>query len=113
MSASGKGSKQSAGEQEQQFLEWWAQHREKRGQLRYQLLFGLPLGILVSLPILVNFLFGRFWYKRADAVGISQFNPWVLIIAVLIISVFTGFLYKRLQWERYEDRYLELTRRKG
>jgi len=113
MSADGSKEAGTTRDQEQQFVEWWRKHREHRGRLRYQLLFGLPLGLLVSLPILVNFLLGRFWYKRADAVGISQFNPWVLIFAVLLISVFKGFLYKRLQWDRYEDRYLEIIRRGG
>jgi len=96
-----------------EFLEFWAANRDRRGSLRYQVLFGLPLGVLVSLPILVNFLMGRFWYKRADAVGATQFNPMVLVLAVVIISIFVGFFYKKFQWERNEDRYQELRHRRG
>lgn len=99
-------------EEEARFIKYWEENRERQSTLKYQLLFGLPLGILVSLPILINFLMARFWYKRADAVGTSQFNSLVLVFAVLIIAVFVAVFYKRFQWERYEQRYLELTRRK-
>jgi hypothetical protein len=100
-------------EEEIKFIRYWAANREKQSTLKYRLMFGLPLGLLVSLPILVNFLMGRFWYRRADAVGASQFNPIVLVAAVMIIAVFVAFFYKQFQWERNENRYLELTRKKN
>ncbi len=99
-------------EEEQKFVEFWKENREKRATLKYQLLFGLPLGVLVSLPLLINFIAGRFWYKRADAVGSSQFNPLVLVFAVLLIAIFVAIFYKKFQWEKNEQHYLELTRRK-
>lgn len=96
---------------EQKFLTYWEENREREGRLSVQLLFGLPYGILFSVPILVNFLLGRFWYKRADAVGLSQFNPFVLILAVLIISVFIALLNRRFRWEKLENQYLEIKSR--
>jgi hypothetical protein len=75
-------------------------------------LFGLPFGFLFSIPILVNFLLGRFWYKRADAVGLSQFNPIVLVLAILIISCFIAVVNRRFRWEKLEQQYLELKARK-
>ena len=98
--------------EDQKFLDFWSENREKRGRLSYQLSFGFPIGLLFAVPILVNFLLGRFWYKRADAVGASQFNPLVLDLAVLLIASFAGVIYKKFQWERNEERYLELTRKK-
>jgi cation transporter-like permease len=98
-------------EEEARFVKYWEANREKQGTLKYQFLYGLPLGILVSLPILINFLFARFWYKRADAVGTSQFNSLVLVFAVLVIAVFVAVFYKKFQWEQREQRYLELIRR--
>ena len=97
---------------EQKFLTYWEENREREGRLSVQLLFGLPYGLLFSIPILVNFLLGRFWYKRADAVGLSQFNPVVLIFAVLLISVFIALLNRRFRWEKLENQYLELKARK-
>lgn len=96
---------------EQKFLTYWEENREREGRLSVQLLFGLPYGLLFSIPILVNFLLGRFWYKRADAVGLSQFNPVVLIFVVLLISVFIALLNRRFRWEKLENQYLEIKAR--
>ena len=95
-------------EEERKFLVYWQQQRLKDKRLTNQLMFGLPIGILFSIPILVNFFMGKYWYKRADAVGVSQFSPSVLIIAVLLITVFVALLNRRFRWERLEQQYLEL-----
>lgn len=95
-------------EDERKFLVYWEQQRLKDKRLTNQLMFGLPIGILFSIPILINFFLGKFWYKRADAVGISQFSPTVLVIAVLLITVFVALLNRRFRWERLEQQYLEL-----
>lgn len=97
----------------QEFIDFWEKNRARRATFSYQFWFGLPIGMLFSLPILVNFILGQFWYKRADAVGSSQFNPLVLVIGVIFIATFAAILYKKFQWERNEDRYKELTRKKG
>jgi hypothetical protein len=97
---------------EKKFIEYWEQNRERQASLSYQLLFGLPFGFLFSIPILINFLLGRFWYKRADAVGMSQFNPIVLVLAILIISVFIALLNRKFRWEKLEQQYLELQARR-
>lgn len=99
-------------EDEKKFIEYWRENRDYQATLKYQLLFGLPIGLLFSLPIVVNFLLGRLWYKRADAVGLSQFNPAVLIIAVMVISIFIAIVNRRFRWEKLEQQYLELLARK-
>ena len=95
-------------EEERKFLVYWEQQRLKDKRLTNQLMFGLPIGILFSIPILINFFMGKFWYKRADAVGVSQFSPTVLVIAVLLITVFVALLNRRFRWEKLEQQYLEL-----
>jgi L-cystine uptake protein TcyP (sodium:dicarboxylate symporter family) len=97
--------------EEQKFIVYWEANREKQKKLFYQLLIGLPLGLLFAVPILVNFFMGRFWYKRADSVGVSQFNPMVLIIAVVLIAVFIGVFNKKFKWDQNEQFYLELKAR--
>ena len=74
-------------------------------------MYGLPMGILFAVPIIVNFLLGRFWYKRADAVGMSQFSPSVLVVAVLLIAVFIALINRRFRWEKLEQQYLEIKSR--
>ena len=68
-------------------------------------------GVIFAVPILVNFLLGRFWYKRADAVGLSQFSPTVLILAVALISIFVAVLNRKFRWEKLENQYLSLKNR--
>jgi hypothetical protein len=87
------------------FMEWWARNRERRRRLGYGLWIGLPTGCILALPIFLNFLAGRFWYRRADAVGSSQFEPFLLVVAVALIAGFTGWMHARMQWERNEERY--------
>ncbi|MFN5421790.1 MAG: hypothetical protein ACK5AO_00865 [bacterium] len=96
---------------ELKFMDYWEANRQKERRLFYQLALGLPLGILFGTPIIVNFLLGRFWYKRADAVGLGQFNPIILIIAVLLIAVFIALLSRRFRWEKLEQQYIALKKR--
>ncbi|MGN6439799.1 MAG: hypothetical protein ACTHMM_24955 [Agriterribacter sp.] len=92
--------------EEKAFIEYWEQNRLKEKRTFRQLLIGLPLGLVFTLPILINFMSG--WYKRADMVGHTQFNPAVLISAAVIIVVFVAIFNKRHRWEMHEQRYLEL-----
>lgn len=96
---------------ETKFMEYWELNRQKQKKRLNQLMLGLPLGILFAMPIIINFLLGRFWYKRADAVGLSQFSPMVLIVAAMLIAVFTALLNRQFRWEKLEQQYLELKAR--
>jgi hypothetical protein len=98
-------------EDEQKFLTYWEANRQRERKLTNQLMYGLPIGILFTVPIILNFLLGRFWYKRADAVGMSQFNPTVLVVAVLLITVFIALINRKFRWEKLEQQYLELKER--
>ena len=80
-------------EEEKLFLAYWEQNRARQKKIFYQLLVGLPLGLLIALPILLNYMLG--WNKRATMVGNAQYNPLVLIVAVLAIAVFF-FIFKLL-----------------
>ncbi|MEY3945483.1 MAG: hypothetical protein RJB03_189 [Bacteroidota bacterium] len=96
---------------EKKFLAYWEANRLREKRLTTQLMYGLPMGILFAVPIIVNFLMGRFWYKRADAVGMSQFSPSVLVVAVLLIAVFIALINRRFRWEKLEQQYLEIQSR--
>ena len=41
-------------------------------------------------------------------VAYSQSSPWLLVIAIIAIAVFTGIFYKKYRWEMNEQRYKEL-----
>jgi uncharacterized membrane protein len=97
-------------EKEEAFLAWWKQHRNRQKKLFYQLLVGLPSGLLIGLLIIANFFSG--WYKRADMIANSQFNPMVLYLAAGLIAIFFAVFSKKFQWDQQEQRYLELLAKK-
>jgi hypothetical protein len=96
--------------EEKAFLQYWEINREKEKKTWRQLLIGLPLGLIFTLPILINFLSG--WHKRATMEANAETSPGVLISAVLIIAVFFAIFNKRHKWELNEQRYAELKARK-
>lgn len=98
---------------EKLFVEYWEQSREKEKQLLYQVLTGVPIGLLFSLPICFLLFTGRYWFKRADMVANSTLSPVVLIAGILIIAVFVGVMYRRHKWEMKDQQYRELKAREN
>ena len=103
-------------EEDQKFIEYWEQHRDREKKVLKQWLMGLPAGMLFGIPILMNLFSG--WYKRANMdlnshISNGEFNPVVLIIALLIIVSFIAIFSKRHKWEMSEQRYQELKAREG
>ena len=93
-------------EQEEKFLVYWENNKEKERSFFKQISFGLPLGLLIGLGILLNFMSG--WYTRATMVANSQSTPLVLIIAIIIIAFFCSIFYTRHRWEMNDQKYQEL-----
>ena len=91
---------------EEAFLEWWKANRDRQKKFMYQLLVGLPFGLLLGVLIIANFFSG--WYKRAEMIANSGFNPMVLYLAALLIAVFFAVFSKKFQWDQQEQRYKEL-----
>ena len=97
-------------EKEEKFLEYWEKARMRQRKLIYQLGVGLPLGLVFGMFIIANFYSG--WYKRADMIANSRFNPAVLYVAVVIIAVFFAIFSKKFQYDQLEQRYKELKSKK-
>lgn len=88
------------------FIEYWEKARNRQKKLVYQLAVGLPVGLLFGLFIIINFYAG--WYKRAEMVANSRFNPVVLYVAVILIAVFFAIFSKKFQYDQLEQKYREL-----
>ncbi len=95
-------------EKEEQFMQYWAANREREKKWQHQLLVGIPIGLLFSLPIVVIQITGKYWYVRADMVANTMLNPYLLVSAIFIIAVFVAVFYKRFQWDQREQHYREL-----
>ena len=93
--------------EETDFIRYWEANRLRRKKVSRQLLVGIPAGLLITVPIVINLASG--WYKRATMeANSSDFNPLVLIVALLIIVAFSAIFWQSHQWDQYEQRYLEL-----
>lgn len=100
-------------EKEKAFVAYWKTNREREKKLLWQLLIGIPAGLLFAVPILLFMFTGQFWYKRAIAVANTQLNPAVIILAVILITLFIAIFHKRHQWELKEQLYLELLQKEA
>ena len=98
-------------EQEEAFITYWAANREKQKRTFRQFLLGIPLALLFVVPITLNFFSG--WYKRATMMRNTQdFNPGVLLLALILIVVFIAIFSRKFRWEQNEQRYIELLAKK-
>jgi uncharacterized membrane protein len=96
--------------EEKAFIQYWEDNRSRQKKIFRQFLIGIPIGLLFTIPIAINFASG--WYKRADMEANSgEFNPIVLLIALLLIVAFTAIFYRQHRWDQYEQRYRELLAR--
>lgn len=98
--------------EEKAFLRYWEENRDRQKKIFRQFLVGIPIGLLFVIPIAINLMSG--WDKRADMEANSrQFNPLVLLIALLCIVCFTAIFYRQHRWDQYEQRYMELKARQS
>lgn len=94
-------------QREKDFIIYWEKNRDRQKKTFRQFLIGIPIGLLFAVPIFINFSAG--WYKRAAMMtGTPDFNPLVLMIALLIIVAFIAIFSKKHQWEMREQQYREL-----
>ncbi len=97
--------------EEEAFIIYWKTNRERQKKTFRQFLLGIPLALLFVVPIGLNFFSG--WYKRAAMVSrTSEFNPGVLLLALILIVVFIAIFSRKFKWEQYEQRYIELLNKK-
>jgi len=98
-------------ERERKFMAYWEANRLREGQWQYQLMMGIPIGLLFALPVILIVFTAKFWYERADMQSNAMGSPVVLVAAVFIITVFIAIFYKRYQWDQKEQYYRQLKAR--
>jgi hypothetical protein len=98
-------------EEEEAFISYWHANRDKQKRVFRQFLLGIPIGLLFTVPIAINFFSG--WYKRAAMMSsTAEFNPGVLLLALIFIVIFIAVFSRKFKWEQYERRYIELQAKK-
>jgi uncharacterized BrkB/YihY/UPF0761 family membrane protein len=104
-------------EEENRFIEYWEANRLRRNRFVKQLAIGLPFGVILVIAIFLSFFSG--WDKQAQMELNSRTQTpseatliLILVIAALLIVVFTAVFSARHKWDRYEQRYRELLAKK-
>jgi uncharacterized membrane protein len=98
-------------EEEKAFLIYWERNRDRQKKIVRQFLLGIPVGLLFVIPIVLALLSG--WDKRAVMEANStDFNPGVLLVALLLIVGFIAIFSRRYTWEQHEQKYRELMAKK-
>ena len=99
--------------EEQDFIKYWEENRDKQKRFFKQIAIGLPFGVLFAVAMFVNFVSG--WDKRVTSITKTypSFKSLiiVLLIAVLAIVVFISVFSVKVKWEKHEQKYRELLSR--
>jgi hypothetical protein len=97
--------------EEDKFIVYWEKNRLRRKKTMRQFLLGIPAGLLIVVPIVINF--GSGWYRRANMEANSDdSSPMVIFVALLLIVGFTAIFWQKHQWDQFEQRYRELLARR-
>jgi membrane protein YdbS with pleckstrin-like domain len=99
--------------EENDFLQYWENHRIRKKKVLRQLYVGLPFAVVLIIAIFANFFSG--WYKRADMQIRTEETSLILVLlgGALLIVAFIVIFSARHRWEMNEQRYNELMARKN
>lgn len=92
------------------FLAFWEKNREQERKSLRPFMVGLSSGFAIGMALILALTSG--WYERAHMVANSRLSSIVLLLAILLISFFMAYFYRKFRWEMLEQRYQELMARK-
>lgn len=93
-------------EKEKEFIEYWKANREMEKSSSRPVIKGFAAGLAIGVGVMFAITSG--WYQRATMVANSRLSGFTLLLAILLISGFIGWIYRNYQWERMEQQYKEL-----
>ena len=95
--------------QEEKFIAYW---QEKRGENKLSPFFfikGFAIGLIMGVLVIISVVTG--WYKRAYMDANTKLNPYLLLVAIVLIAVFLAVFYNSFKYEQNEQLYKELKRK--
>jgi len=97
--------------EDENFLKYWSDQRQRKKQFLSKTSIGLPLGVFIVAATMVSLLTG--WYKRADMV-LHEYSSLIIIIllAGVGIVVFITIFSAQHKWDQNELHYQELVKKK-
>ena len=96
---------------EEKFMKYWEIQRQKKKQFLSKTSIGLPLGVIIVVALVVNFLSG--WYDKADMMLRQNASVIIVVLVAAIgIVVFITIFSARHRWDQNELHYQELLGKK-
>lgn len=71
---------------------------------------GLSAGFVFGISVIAVLYTG--WYERANMVANARLSSFVFLLAIMGISFFMAFVYRKFRWESREQQYKELLAKK-
>lgn len=95
--------------EEESFLNWWQLNRDRQKKIRNRWFVGLPAGLMLGLPVLLN-VFAK-WNKQVEIITSGQMIA--VLVAILGIITFMAVFSIQHKWEMREQLYHELLQKKN
>jgi hypothetical protein len=98
-------------QQDEDFIRYWSDQRQRKKQFLRKASFGLPLGVFMVLAIMITLFTG--WYQKADMV-LHEYTSLIIVILIAgfgIVAFITIFSAQH-RWDQNELHYQELLRKK-
>lgn len=73
-------------------------------------MIGLSAGFVFGIGVIAVLYTG--WYERANMVANARLSSFVFLLAIMGISFFMAFVYRKFRWESREQQYKELLAKK-
>ncbi len=95
---------------EKAFIAYWEKNSLRQKHSIRPFLVGMSAGFVLGISLIAVVFSG--WYERANMVANSRLSAGVFLLAILGISFFMAFMYRKFRWESKEQQYRELLAKK-
>ena len=95
---------------EKAFINYWEKNSLRQKHSTRPFMVGMSAGFVLGLSLIAVVFSG--WYERANMVANSRLSAGVFLLAILGISFFMAFMYRKFRWETKEQQYRELLAKK-
>jgi len=97
--------------EDENFLKYWSDQRQRKKQFLSKTSIGLPLGVFIVLATMVSLMAG--WYPRADMV-LHEYSSLMIIILIAGVGIvaFITIFSAQHKWDQNELHYQELVKKK-
>lgn len=95
---------------DENYIKYWEDQRQRKKQFLRKTSFGLPLGVFMVLAIIISMLSG--WYQKADMV-LHEYSSLIIVVLIAGIGIvfFITYFTAQHKWDMNEQHYQELLRK--